>query len=212
MTFRELAELRLETDNAISASTKTQYRQAFDADVFGAIGHIPAREVTADAIARVLDVVESRGASVHADRVRSAIGSTFKWAVKRRQAGVLTDPTAGLGKRSPALPRTRLITDAELVSLWHGIDASGSPLTKRMQLIVKLTILTGQRRSEVCGATISELNLDNSSPTWTIPGDKRRAGNIVPGRMKNRLDQIVPLSRQAAERWREAVNLLEHSD
>lgn len=207
MTFRELAELRLLSDNSISVATKEQYEQAFNADVFKAIGHFPAREVTADMVARILDDVENRGAAVHADRVRSAIGSTFKWAVKRRRAGVLTDPTVGLGKRAPTTARTRVLDDTELEHFWRGISARGTPLTASMQLIVKLAILTGQRRAEVCGAKISELKLAGPIPIWIIPGDTKQAGEVIRGRMKNHHDQVVPLSQQSLQLWREAIEL-----
>lgn len=209
MTFRELAEERLEVDTSITDATKQQYKQALLADVFNAIGHVPASEVTADMVARVLDDVEGRGAAVHADRVRSAIGSTFKWAIKRRRAEVSMDPTAGLGKRGPTVPRTRVLSDLELATFWHAIGAESSPLTPSMQLIVKLAVLTGQRRSEVCGARTSELDLEGAAPSWTIPGDRRQAGKIIRGRMKNRQPQVVPLSRQAIELWRQAVELAE---
>jgi integrase len=211
-TFRELAELRLKLDNGIGAATKEQYRQAFNADVFKAIGHLPANEVTADMVARILDDVEGRGAAVHADRVKSAIGSTFKWAVKRRRADVLSDPTAGLGKRAPSVARMRVLDDTELTNFWHGVSAPGSPLTKSMQLIIKLAILTDQRRAEVCGTHTSELKMSSQNPTWIIPGDKRQAGQVIAGRMKNRLDQVVPLSRQAKHLWQEAIALAEQSE
>ena len=210
MTFQQLALLRLERDNGIVASTKEQYRQAFNADIFKSIGHVPAFEVTADMVARVLDDVERRGSLVHADRVRSAIGSTFKWAVKRRQGGVTADPTTGLGKRAPAVARTRVLSDAELAKFWIAIGSSASPLTEQMQIIVKLAVLTGQRRSEVCGARYSELNLDSTLPNWIIPGDTKVAGKVLPGRTKNRQDQNLPLSQQTVRLWKKAIKLLDH--
>lgn len=210
MTFEQLALLRLERDNGIAASTKEQYRQAFNADVFKSIGHVPAFEVTADMVARVLDDVEKRGSLVHADRVRSAIGSTFKWAVKRRQGSVTADPTIGLGKRAPATARTRVLSDAELAQFWIAISSSASPLTEQMQIIVKLAVLTGQRRSEICGARHSELNLDSTLPNWLIPGDKNVAGNVLPGRTKNRRDQNIPLSQQAIRLWKKSIELSDH--
>ena len=199
--------MRLQMDADISPSTREQYRQALHKDVYEAIGHVPAKEVTADMVAWTLDEIEGRGALVHADRVRSAIGSTFKWAVKRRRGDVLTDPTVGLGKRAPSIARARVLDDTELAILWNGIGDPSSPLSESMQLIVKLAILTGQRRAEVCGATRTELTLDNTNPVWTIPGDKKQDGKIIPGRMKNRLEHVVPLSTQSVELWRKAIQL-----
>jgi integrase len=67
-------------------------------------------------------------------------------------------------------------------------------------------MLTGQRRSEVAGARKEELTgLDGSNPIWTIPGDKRIRGKVVEGRTKNGKEQVLPLSSQAAEMFREAI-------
>lgn len=207
MTFRELAELRLASDNSTSDTTKAQYRQCYDADVYTAIGGIPANEVTAEKVARILDSVEGRGAAAMADRTRSAIGSVFKWALKRRHGGILADPTTGLGKRAPAAPRTRVLEDRELSALWHGMRSNDALLTEPMQLVVLIAMLTGQRRAEVCGARVSELRLEGAAPVWIIPGDAKRAGKVVKGRTKNRREQVVPLSRQVVDLWARAVQL-----
>jgi integrase len=52
-------------------------------------------------------------------------------------------------------------------------------------------LLTGARRQEVCGATWGEIK-DN---LWTIPAARRK--NTRPNSQRPRLDQVVPLSRQA---------------
>ena len=75
-----------------------------------------------------------------------------------------------------------------------------------MSLIIRLAILTGQRRSEIAGAQISEFHeLDGKSPVWVIPGDQRVKGRIVKGRTKNGREQRVPLSNQGAKLVREAI-------
>ena len=48
-----------------------------------------------------------------------------------------------------------------------------------MRIIIKLALLTGQRRAEFAGAMKSELRLDGAAPTWVIPGATRKAGKTV---------------------------------
>ncbi len=61
LTFRELATKRLDEDQTIGAGTRAAYQQSLSADVFPAIGDVPAASVTADMVARVLDAIEKRG-------------------------------------------------------------------------------------------------------------------------------------------------------
>ena len=45
---------------------------------------------------------------------------------------------------------------------------------------------TGQRRTEVAGARLSELHvLGTETPVWIIPGDVNKRGKIIEGRTKN---------------------------
>lgn len=61
--------------------------------------------------------------------------------------------------------------------------------------IVKLALLTGVRRSENAGVREVELDLSAAEPVLTIHS----------GRAKNRNAHRVPLSRQAAELFRDAI-------
>ena len=71
---------------------------------------------------------------------------------------------------------------------------------------MQLAILTAQRRTEVAGARLSELQgLDTSNPVWVIPGDVNKRGKIIEGRTKNGREQKVPLSSEAAALFRKAI-------
>ncbi len=211
MTFAELAEKRLAEDVAIGEGSRRNYRQSFEADVYAAIGKVAACQVTPDMVARILDGIEHRGSLVHADRTKAAIGSTYKWAIKRRLGVINIDPTAGLGKRAPATARTRLMSEAELVAFWRAIHSEDAPLTLRMRLICQLAVLTGQRRTEVAAAENSEVDINGLAPKWIIPGDSKRNGVLLRGRTKNKKPQTVPLSQQAVLRFRQAIELADGS-
>ena len=209
LTFRELAEERFSRDPDLADSTKKLYAEALALDAYAAIGDLPANEVTASRVVTILDKIEARGALVQADRTKSAIGGVFAWG--RKRCLVATNPTVGLGRRSPATARERVLTDTELAAFWHASQSQEAWLSRAMRYILQLAVLTGQRRSEVAGARVSELKLDCAAPTWTIAGDTRRSGKVVRGRTKNRREQVLPLSRQAVELFREAIGLADGS-
>jgi integrase len=105
----------------------------------------------------------------------------FRWAVSRGDLD--RSPLEG-ADAPPAVPsRDRVLSDAELSSLWRGIETLQEPFNA----FYKLLILTGQRREEVAGMQWAELNWPDR--IWTLPGT----------RTKNGKPQLVPLSDSAVE-------------
>jgi integrase len=74
----------------------------------------------------------------------------------------------GTNKNKSPPSRTRVLDDAELAAVWRaaGDNEFGS--------IVRLLILTGQRRSEVGGMAWPELKEDR---TWAIPAERTKNGH-----------------------------------
>jgi len=73
----------------------------------------------------------------------------FRWCVRRRL--LQHSPIEGLELPSMWKPRERVLSDDELRTVWHAADALGG----HFSAIVKLLILTGQRRSEIGGLRAS---------------------------------------------------------
>lgn len=206
-TFQILAERFLEESPTLSATTRKNYRYTFKKDVYPFIGDKPAGAVTADDVMSICKRIEKSGASTQSERTKTSIGGVFRWALRERETGVLINPAKDIGRRSPKVARTRTPTDDEIGTLWRSMDIRAR-MSREMKLIVRLAILTGQRRTEVAGARLSELRLDDDVPTWTIPGDVNKRGKIFEGRTKNGREQVLPLSRQAVELFRQATNAL----
>jgi integrase len=128
----------------------------------------------ADAV-RVLDSVKSGAGPVAANRLRAEARACWGWAVKR---GALTvnpwEATPRPLARETA--RERVMTDAELGALY----AAAGDLSEPWGVLVRLLILTGQRRGEVSGMHWDELDLD--AGTWSLPGERTKNGqpNVVP--------------------------------
>jgi integrase len=137
----------------------------------------PAAALERAAVVRVLDQITKDGKKAIASRTAAYGRACFGWANKR---GTLTaNPFMNLPV-APVAERERVLTDDELRSIWQ---TTGNP--GPFNAIVRMLILTGQRRDEVAGMTWDELATDLS--TWTIPAS----------RAKNGAEHLVPMSSQA---------------
>lgn len=197
LTLAELFDERLATDNKTSARTLDDYKLVLNKYVMKTLGHLPANEVTDEQIAKALRTIE-KNAPHSAHKAQSALGSTYRWARKKGLAGIKSNPVTGLGFTVQSKPRERVLSDTELAALWNSFDAPEFNATDPVRTILKLAVLAGQRNSEVSGALKSELKgLDTDKPIWRIGAQrmKRKKGK----------DQIVPLSKQAAALFRDAV-------
>jgi integrase len=105
----------------------------------------------------------------------------FRWAVNRGDLD--RSPLEGV-EAPPAVPaRDRVLNDDELAIIWRGCAELGFPFGP----LIKLLILTGQRREEV--ASVDWRELSRSEQLWTLPAH----------RAKNKKPHLVPLSAAALE-------------
>ncbi|MCC3247429.1 integrase arm-type DNA-binding domain-containing protein [Methylocystis sp. WRRC1] len=124
----------------------------------------------------LLDSMVDRGAPVGANRTFAQIRKMCNWALQR---GLIErNPCDGLAPPSAEQTRARVLDDGELAIIWEAAGRIGFPFGA----IVRLLILTGQRRDEVAGMRWAEL--DSERRLWTIPAE----------RSKNRREHAVPLS------------------
>ena len=138
-----------------------------------------------DAITRrdVVDVLDrlAKRAPVGANRALSHIRHLMNWCVERGLIEVSL--INGIKPPSKERPRERVLSDVELVALWHACDQLGYPFGPCM----KLLILTGQRRAEVSGMKWSEIDMDRK--VWVLPSS----------RAKNDQTHEVPLTDQVVQ-------------
>jgi integrase len=112
--------------------------------------------------------------------------AAFAWAVKR--GAVRTNPFADLPVAKNVGKRERVLSDHEVAEIWRAAGEAASPYGT----IIRLLILTGQRRGEVAGMTWGEIS--ENLATWTLPGE----------RTKNGTAHTVPLSPVARDLLRAA--------
>ena len=128
----------------------------------------------------LLDAVVARGSHVMANRLLAVLRKLFNWSVSR---GIITaSPCEGLSAPYREKARDRVLSDEELVAIINTAKQMGGAFG----VIIKMLILTAQRRNEVSEMTWDELDLDNNQ--WEIPSS----------RTKNEKPHTVHLSDQAA--------------
>jgi integrase len=140
------------------------------------LSELPLAEIDRRTIAKRLGEIETASGPVARNRVRSSLSAFFAWAI--REGLVETNPVSGTGKASET-SRDRVLSERELTAVWAALDFS------QFGEIVRLLILTGQRREEIGSLRWSEIDRDRIV--------------LPPGRTKNRREHIIPLSPAARE-------------
>jgi integrase len=130
-------------------------------------------------VASHLASLSAGGHRVNANRARSALSAMFAWAIGEGIAE--SNPVIGTNKPAEERSRERVLSEAELRAVWAACRDDA------YSRIVRLLLLTAQRRDEVGCMTDSELDLPNAM--WTVPGE----------RTKNGVTHEVPLARLALD-------------
>lgn len=141
----------------------------------------PAENLDRAAVVRVLDPMAKAGHTSIASRTAAYGRACYQWGLKRGTVAI--NPFSALPSIGPPPRRERVLTDHELAAIWRAASVTPPPFGP----IVRLLLLTGQRREEVAGMTRGELSEDLS--TWTIAGS----------RTKNGQPHVVPLAEPARE-------------
>jgi integrase len=140
---------------------------------------LPISEIRRALVATRLEEIAEQSGPIASNRARAALSALFAWAVAVGLAE--SNPVIGTIRVGTEVSREHVILDDELAAIWRACrdDDHGR--------IVRLLILTGQRRDEVGDMKWSEFDL--ARRLWTIPRE----------RTKNGLTQEVPLSELASE-------------
>ena len=125
---------------------------------------------------RLAEIAASSG-PVAADRARAALSAFFTWAMREGLAD--GNPVIGTNRASGGGARDRVLSDAELREIWNALQDD------QYGRIVRLLILTGQRREEIGGLQEAEVDFDGG--LLKLPAE----------RTKNNRAHDVPLSARA---------------
>lgn len=214
-TFADLAEAYF------SATEKGRYRPkrpnslrneraVYRVHVERALGRLPLEAITRRTVRGALNQMLDGGVTSQAVRAQAVIRQMITYAVAEERLPY--NPVAVMPPVVPAKPRSRTYSDAELRAIWSGIaapedlkipkeiaarrrDGDRVAIGPAMRLALKLVFFLLQRRSEVLGMALPELDLKQA--VWTIPAE----------RMKSKRPHAVPLSKSAVETIKAAIDL-----
>jgi integrase len=190
MTFEKCAVAYIAAHKAgwRGGVSEAQWRQSLMAYVYPHFGVLPVQAIDVGLVMKALEPIWTAKPET-ATRVRGRIESIIDWATTRgyRQG---ENPARWRGHLENLLPR---------ISKFHRIehhaalpyDEIGAFMTNLLQQdgvaarALEFLILTAARRGEVIGARWAEIDL--SGKTWTIPGERMKAGK----------EHRVPLSEAA---------------
>lgn len=128
-------------------------------------------------IVAILDDIPSESIALRRN-VYGVARRLMRWAKGRGM--IEKNPLEGFDVPAAARSRDRVLQDNELKLIWVGSENIGTAFTG----LVRLLLLTGQRREEV--AALDWCELDRGKTEWLLPA----------ARAKNGREHLIPLSKQ----------------
>ena len=158
----------------LRARSASEYVSAFDRLVKPRIGKLGIYEVRRSHVIKMLDEIEDKNGPVMADRTLAYVRKAFNWwATRDDQFNVPV--VRGMARIKPKeRARTRVLSDDEIRLVWPALGEAGT-----FGALVRMLLLTGQRRDEVARMSRREIGEDG---IWTIPAEryKTKQPNHVP--------------------------------
>ena len=170
-TFEEVAELFLLRYCKDKADFGKRDRAILQRDFIKSWGDEKVTAIRRRDVVAVLDRIEDRG-PVAANRAHSCIRKLFNWAIRTEQDENLEDNPATNIDRRKEQARDRALDAAEINLLWPAIDAAD--MAQEIRLLLKLMLVTGQRKAEWLQAEWSEIDLKGG--WWNIPAAHTKNG------------------------------------
>jgi integrase len=155
---------------------------------WAALAQFPIQKIDRGLVAARLEEIAQESGPIAANRARATLSALYSYALGMGLSD--NNPVIGTLKLGEEVKRDHVMSDAELSAIWNAC------LPSDYGRIVRLLLLTGQRRDEVGSIQWTETNFETS--IWTIPG----------ARTKNRRLHEVPLPKEATEILRRAPHLL----
>ncbi len=178
LNFESVAREWLKRDQADKRSLK-EVTRIVEKELIPEWGQRSIRDIRRHDILVLSDRIADRGATTMARRVMAYVHRLFRWAKSRDL--IEANPATDLPKPGREVARDRVLTDAELATVWKAADEMAWPYGRAVQLL----ILTGARRAEIGELKWSEIHGD------TI--------KLSSARTKNAEAHEIPLSEQALD-------------
>ena len=148
------------------------------------LGKKIASEVTKHDIATLSnDIVAGKlgvPSVANARHMRRAASGLFNWAAEAGRDYVTASPCVNLPKLDAEHPRTRVLSEDEIRTFWHGLDRDDLPWDRKTRLALKFELVTMLRSGELLAAHRDELfDLDGDNPRFDVPLKRVKKRRVI---------------------------------
>jgi integrase len=191
---------------------RPQTARAFKGDlreITAALGDLPVKAITRRQLVAFLRGFHRRQvaaghAGTRAERLRMLLGSLFTYALDEDL--IELSPAQRLPVPARSKDRARVLDAEEIAVVWAALSAPHPCVGPGIMLLLKLSLVLGQRIGAPAGAREPDVDLAGSAdpaladsgPRWRIPGE--------PGTKATR-DRLLPVPPLAVALFREALDL-----
>lgn len=167
-TVKDLVKDYLDKHAKANKKSWKEDQRCLEKDVIPLWGHRKAKDIRKRDVIDLLDGIVQRGSPVMANNAFEKIRKMFNFAVEK---DILEySPCFGVKKPTKKEHKDRVLTDAELATLWNGLDKAA--MSGEIRRALKLILVTAQRPGEVIGMHSEEID----GNWWTIPPERAKNG------------------------------------
>jgi integrase len=160
--------------HASKNKSKAETERILNKEVLPKLGSRDFTQIKKGDVIKLIEGIADRGAPTLARNTLSAVRKLFNWAVSRDL--LEASPCSGVVAPTKARQRDRCLTDAELEAVWRSTEILGWPFAP----IVRLLILTGQRRAQIAGLRWSWIDFEQRQITFPASTMKNGREHVVP--------------------------------
>jgi integrase len=172
MTVAMLVQSYLEKHVRPRLRSAKEIARRFERNVLPVIGAIGLSDLHKRHVNLAIDPILRRERPIEASRCFEDIRALLRWAVARGDLD--RNPMEGMKKPATSTPGERVLSDAEIKTLWLALP-NALAKSKATQAIIKLCLVTAQRIGEVAGMRRAELDL--KAGVWSLPGSRVKNGH-----------------------------------
>ena len=174
------------------------------------LGDIPVEDLTRARVRQFLRDMRAKGIGAQVNRTQAIVRQAFAYALAEYEGRLVSINPAIGNAIVQERGRKRVLSDEELKALWAALrdptalrikkdgqegDGERVYVSRATAIALQLAMLLLQRRGEIAGMMLSEINV--AEKTWLVAAD----------RMKGRRQHLVPLPTRAVELIDEAQRL-----
>jgi integrase len=165
-TFAIVARRFIERHAKARNRSWREFRRLIEREAVPRWGSRPVDGIAKQDVIALLDGIVDRGSPITANRTLGVLRRLFNWCIER--GALEASPCDRIKRPAPEFTRDRVLDDSELALVWQAAGALAYPYGP----MVRLLIITGQRRNEVAGMRWGELAPDLAS--WALPAERTK--------------------------------------